>query len=491
MKRHVIFIFALTVLFCVTTAQAAERPWPQTAEALSRWQGEKQVTLRTDAPDPFASETVRGLLEMLLAEGYAVRTVRVDAKVDKGLILDYRTAGATPVLILSAAADGSILAMDRIGAAASGELPPPEPATPLAGMAVKPAPAPVRKAAGAEKADSGGTMISAPIELAGHPRGLATMGKGEEGTDRIVLLFDNRLEAIRLGAQGPEKVGICSSPVEGSRALHVDAGDLDGDGESEAVAVWAEDLRDIYQGTDSRVHAWVLDPTDQNADCRKSGDLSGYVRLIAGTAFWQEKGVHEPFTGKVRRLLEEDGGYRPGPAVPWAGRDLYAATPVSPDRALAWTESGKLNLVDRGTGKTVVGGTLLADLGTFEGSAVASRLESPEFRSGFSREDRILEKYYPLPRRMAVAGDGSIYTISRHRSGKVPFWASPSGSDTLVRIGLGGDHLSLERPFPEVDVYLIDFALIEREGSASTAVLLLNEKEDGSGKAYLLLQEAG
>lgn len=316
------------------------------------------------------------------------------------------------------------------------------------------------------------------------------MAGGEEGTSRIALLYDDRLETVRLGKQGLEKTGVCSSPIEGSRALHVDTGDLDGDGESEAVAVWAEDLRDIYQGTDSLVHAWVLDPTGPNGNCRRSGDLSGYVRLVADTAYWQEKGVHEPFSGAVRRLIAEDGGYRPGSAVPWAGRGLYAATPVSPDRALAWSESGKLQLVALGTGEAVVGGTLLADLGTFAGPAVASRLESPEFRSGFSREDRVLERYDPLSRRMTVAGDGAVYTISRHRSGKVPFWTGPSGSDSLVRIVREGGHLSLERPFPEVDVYLIDFALIEKDGKAPTAVLLLNEKEDGSGKAYLLPQEA-
>jgi hypothetical protein len=44
-----------------------------------------------------------------------------------------------------------------------------------------------------------------------------------------------------------------------------------------------------------------------------------------------------------------------------------------------------------------------------------------------------------------------------------------------------------EYPFAPVEAFIIDFALLS-EGGRTGALLLINEKEDAGGKAFLLFQ---
>lgn len=490
MKR-VVFIIGLVVLLSVTTGQAADPLWPKTAEAVSGWGGPKKVTLRTDVADPFASETVRSLLDMLLAKKFEVRAVPVDSEIREGLILDYRTGGDTHALILSAAADGTVLAIESLKRVAPAKGSPAEKKTalPSSGMQAAPAGTPERQA-GSEETGTVERWMTVPFEVTGEPRRLAFLGTDEEGRILIALHYDDRLDTVRVGPGGIETLQSCSPPLDRSRALYVEAVDPKSGGRPEVAAVWAADRGDIDYGTDSRIHAWVLGPEEREGACRgRSGDLSGYVRSVDDTLYWQEKGAHDPFTGPVRHLVAEKGSYRLATRAPWAGSDLYTATPVSPEKALVWSESGKLQVTDRATGGPLPGGTLLADLGNFTGPAVASRLETPEFRTGMAREDRVLETYRSLARRTSVAKEGTVYTFSRNRTKDIPFLRSPSGSDSLVRV-VTKEGPRLERPFPPISAFILDFALIEEQAGMPSAVVLFNEEEDGSGQAFIQVQQA-
>ncbi len=132
----------------------------------------------------------------------------------------------------------------------------------------------------------------------------------------------------------------------------------------------------------------------------------------------------------------------------------------------------------------------MGDFTALSGPEVAVRLETPEYRSGFEKEDQVKETYYPLPGRVAIGSDGAAYTVQRGRTEGVPMFGKPSGRDAVGRVVRDGERLLLEHPFAAVEAFILDFALVERSGPSLDALLLLNEKEDGSGRAYLLLQQA-
>lgn len=94
-----------------------------------------------------------------------------------------------------------------------------------------------------------------------------------------------------------------------------------------------------------------------------------------------------------------------------------------------------------------------------------------------------------VPRRMLPYA-GSLYTMVRGRDAGLPLVGRASGRDKLVQIVAVEAGLQARSPFAPVDAYILDFALWQSADGALQAVLLLNEKQDGSGRAYLQLQGA-
>lgn len=480
MKR--IFLITLCALLLLPATLFAEA-WPKVMAVLTGWEGPRQILLRTDLEDPLASMDVQDLLELLLEQGYVVVPGAREDRPAEGLILDLRTSAGGAVLALSRAGDGAILAFERGGAEQLAVRQPPSPAP--APEAQGPVSSP---ASPASVPDERADFPAGPLELPDQPRRIAFLGASGEGGVELALFSDEALTKVSVGGKGLLARSIRPTPAPAGRALHLDTGDLDGDGTPEVAAVWAEDRRGIYEGTESKIHGRIfrgesLDPLGQ--------DLEGYLRIVGGRALLQKKGAYTIFSGPVRPLVHENGAFNVNDrAVRWAHRDLFAATPVSAEEALAWNERGNLALVSLETGKTLPGGVLLEDLGEFAGPEVAVRLAIPEYRSGFSKEDRINEVFLPLPRRMAQGRDGAIHTVLRGRNEGLPLLGKPSGSDALVRIVRAEGGLRLERPFAGVDAFILDFALVDSPAGSQGAVLLLNEKADGSGQAYLLFQSA-
>lgn len=490
--RGVRWLGALVVLASGALAQAG--PWPKIEAAVTRWEGSRQMVLRTDLADPLSSDVVQALVEFLVEQGYTAVLAPVGAPATEGLVLDVRTAGGAVSVAATRAKDGAILAIerrevnpaDRSGtspaksAPAAGSRPSESPADP----SPPPPPSQMRRTAAAPALPVG------PLELAGRPRGLAFLGSSAGEILDLALLTDESLQVVRVSGQGQTLLAEFRPPVSSTRALHVDAGDLDGDGVTEVAAVWAEDVRGVDTGTDSRLHSWILACADGKIRLR-SDDLKSYVRIVGGRPYAQHRGAESAFAGPVLPLEEQGGHYAVGATpVPWAGRNLYVATPWSPNDAATWDPEDRLRLVELEAGAPLSSGLLLKNFGAFGGPEVAVRLSVPEFRSGFSQVDRVKEKLVALPRRVVQGADGSLYTIDRGYSKGLPLIGKASGRDALVRVVRRGEVLSADPSFGEVEAFLLDFSLVDEPSGVSAAILLLNDKEDGSGVGRLVVQQA-
>jgi hypothetical protein len=466
--------------------------WPKIEAALQAWQGPKQVLLCSSLADPLMSPLVQELLEELLEAGFVVVAGSPDAVAEAGLVIDVRSAESMEVLALRRAADGAIIAFERNCKQVA------QPAEPAAATAVRapgsapaavtpplaafyPAPAPVVGAVSRPAAP-----LYGPLVLAGRPRSLALLAGGGGGGLELALLYDRQLLHCRLEEAGLVTVNKLTPSFTASRALHLDAADLDGDGTRELAVVWAEDVQGIYQGTDSQPHGMLLAADLQPA----APEQVGYIRLSGKQAVLQRRGPHVPFAGPVVPLTLQDGAWQLGGAeLSWGG-PIFACTPLDERSALGYDERGRLLLLERRAGRALPGGLLLDDLGSFAGPQIAVRLEHPQYRSGFSKEGIVREEYHALPPRLTVTADGVAYTVRRGRSAGLALLGKSSGQDRVVRIVRRGGQLLLEQPFAGVDAYILDFALLERPGRKPAAILLLNDREDGEGRAHLLIQES-
>ncbi|GAB4256176.1 hypothetical protein [Deferrisoma sp.] len=457
--RRPIFPFWMVILAAWAGIATGADLWADVARVLEGWRGEKTATIRTGS-DLLAAPETRALLRRFTERGFAVIPAAPEGHPSTGLVVDVRREGERWIAAVRRASDGAFLALDEAG--------PPEPGP----EGAPPAPRPAGQAAPAPGPSPERPPAARTVELSDRPRGLCAVG-GE-----IALLYDDRVVRAALGTDGLRELARFPAPVRPSRALWIDAGDADGDGTPELAVTWAEDVAQVYEGTDSRPRSVVLTwPGLEPA----SEVLPGYLRIVGGRALFQRRGRFSAFEGPVSALAPEGGRWQVRGAADWlADHALYEATPLPDGRWLSHRPGERWRL--QGPGGTPGRGVLLADLGPFPGPAVAVRLETPEFRSGFEKEDRVTERWVGLPRRVIVdPATGSIYTIRRGRSPGLPLVGRPSGADAVVRLEPGGGGLAAEEPYGRVELFVLDFALLDGGGT----VLLANEREDGRGAAFL------
>ncbi|NOY44203.1 MAG: hypothetical protein GXP50_01935 [Deltaproteobacteria bacterium] len=457
MRRLMLLICTVLVVAWTGPAASAEG-WKGVSRALDAWQGEKTAVIRGAGADPLAVPQVRELLRLFTQRGFVVVPATSEGQSPgRGLILDLRKEGDSWVAALRRASDGAFLALDEARPTRPAAVPSPSPSpptTPPQTTAEVPAP------------------VARTVELQEAPQRVVVVG------DELVLLYDDRVVRAEIVSGALRELARFQVPVRPSRALWLDVGDLDRDGTPEVAVTWAEDVQQVYEGTDSWPHSWVLAWPDL---APRSEDLTGYLRIVHGRAFLQRRGRFSAFKDGVLSVSMEAGQWQPGTATPWLqGHTIYDATPLPGGGWVSHRSGQRWRLADA-DGRS--GPVLLADLGRFRGPAVAVRLENPEFRSGFEKEDRVTERWVPLPRRVAVSPDGGVYTIRRGRTPGLPLVGRPSGSDAVVRIRLGSDAMGVEEPFGAVELFLMDFGLL---GDGRNGVVLLgNEREDGRGTAYL------
>ncbi|GAB6061935.1 hypothetical protein [Deferrisoma palaeochoriense] len=455
--------FALATLAILLACPAWAAPWQKIAAALDRWGRPGTAALRAPGAEPLAEPAIRDLVGVFTDRGFVVIPAVNGGGVppDASLTVEVRREDGRWVAALRRTSDGAFLALDEAGPPEPGSKGTPPPAPRPAGQAAPaPSPSPERPPA------------ARTVELSDRPRGLCAVG-GE-----IALLYDDRVVRAAMGPDGLRELARFPAPVRPSRALWIDAGDADGDGTPELAVTWAEDVSQVYEGTDSRPRSVVLTwPGLEPA----SEVLPGYLRIVGGRALFQRRGRFSAFEGPVAALAPEGGRWQVRGAADWpADHALYEATPLPDGRWLSHRPGERWRL--QGPGGTPGRAVLLTDLGRFPGPAVAVRLETPEFRSGFEKEDRVTERWVGLPRRVIVdPATGAIYTIRRGRSPGLPLVGRPSGADAVVRLEPGGGGIAAEEPYGRVELFVMDFALADDGG----AVLLANEREDGRGAAFL------
>ncbi len=325
------------------------------------------------------------------------------------------------------------------------------------------------------------------IELEGRPLRVAVLER--DGDIDVLLLRDRELERFRLEGRSLARRGAFRSPPRRSRPLLLDAAANPAGGDPLVAVVFGEDVQSVDQGTDTWLHAFVLSAQADGGLSSWSDDLRAYLRITGGKIHLQRRGTYELVEGPVRPVEESSGRYLPTRAeTPWAARWLLDATPLPGGReALAWDGTRPM-VVKLERFARVPGGSILGDLGNVVEPQVAIRLERPLFRMGMDKEGKVLENWHPVPRRVIVATDGAAYTVLRERT-KGGLLGRASGQDAVVRLDWSGGQLSVSRPYAGVEAFVLDFALVERSGGRPAALLLVNDKDDGSGRAHLLFQE--
>ncbi len=495
---------------------------PRIADALARWSGEKKILLRSPAPDPLALPAVQTLLDEALAQGFEVTPAETTATAKQGLVVDLRLSGGETALILSRAEDGAIFTMDRVAKDLQAPSPSPDatsaagtaPIAPVGPVAASPpastlAQSPADRTHAASFSPSGQAIPGRPLgasqpqplppeppgrfepllfDLAQPATRIAAINVADPSESGVILQFADRLELWALGKGALVLRSSYRPPLDAARPLYLGAADLDSDGQDEVVAVWGRDDRGIYQATRTEPHAWILELSGHQL-VAATDDLNSYLRIVDNRLYLQRGGSDTAFSDGVRPVAFQNGRYQVGDeATPWGKRDLYAATPLDDEVAFAWNDQQRPLLVDRKTGQSLQGTTLLKDFGPDLGPTVAVPLPNPEYRSGWGKEDIIREKEMPLGRRVTLR-QGDIFTIMRGRSSGAPLIGNTTGADRIVRLHPGGRDLAFSGAPASLEAFILDFSLLGTAGNTPKIFLLINEKENGRGKAYLAVAD--
>jgi hypothetical protein len=458
---------------------------------------------------------------MLLHKGFAVHTAEQEGAAD-GLILKRHKGANGTRLVLSRARDGALLALEDLASAESND---------NAADAVPEASAPHDKqgsTSSSEKKVLSTASISQSsaeplriestprdhtlrvrsvspspvgsdllIDLPGAPRSIATWAGAQaaQGDFHLFALYDAKLTHFCYRSGHLEQIADFVPPVSVSRGLRLECHDLDEDGIPELAPVWVEDIYSVDEGTESRVHAWVVELEPDGEMRVASADLEGYLALVDEQLYVQERGEHSTFASPVYRVEFGGEAYgRSSAPVTQAQHWVFNHAPwPDHDRVLIWNDDQRLVLATRSasgdkSASQSATGTLLADFGTYVGASIYVPLEKPEYRSGFSAQDKVMARKVHVPRRMLPLGD-ALYTLARGREAGLPLVGKPSGRDKLVQINVAHTGLQARFPFDPVDAFILDFDILEHQKGHQGAFLLLNEKQDGTGRAYLQVQE--
>lgn len=473
-----IILFGLLVCLLVnfshpTSLMAGE--WPNLEKVLEAWQGDKEVHLIVEGNDPLGDPKLLSLVETFLKHGFAVHPSAGKTPPEMGLVAELKHTQTPPLVVMYRASDHSIVALERM---VEQNLK----VTTAETIAVD-----TRFTKRSERAQTQSLKDRrrVPIALKDSPVSLSWLAGSPRDGGKLALLTDDGVSIYRLNGQQLQRVASEPPPRRGMRPLFLSQGDVDNDGVSELAAVWAEDVHDIYAGTDSKVWSELF--TGVELELTRLALLPGYVRLFQTSGVIQQRGPYRPFVGDIQQLHKGRTEIGAGQALPWGGQNIFSLTPWTEGNGLAWLKTGELATLALADGTPLPGGTPLENFGDYRGRQIAIRLENPEFRSGFEKEDKVMETYVSLPPRLSRDGAGSIFTISRDRRPGNLLLGQPYGEDRLVRLTKLSDDLAIDFPCDPVEAFIVDFALVSADNQTG-ALLLLNEKEDASGKAFLLYQ---
>ncbi len=510
-------VFLLLFVSCVLASMAVASNWPQLEKRLEAWDGAKDVQLPPGV-DPLEDPVFAPVVEMLLHAGFAVRTDGDTATAD-GLVLNQRQSGEAVKIVLTRARDGALLAVESslrpaVFSPRANSL---STTTNVGGghFGVSAQHLRIKSSATANtmgiRSEAGYLSgVQMLVDIPGQPRSIAawplisSMPDAGDTGFHLFALYDKELVHFhyyfnrRSNARSShlERIATFSPATRVSRALRLACVDLDGDNRPELAPVWVEDVHSVDAGTDSRLHSWVVGVNPDGSMQERSADLKGYLAEDNGKLNLQHRGEYSAFKSAVYAVSGGGGDQKrqyTRSAEPIAETGHWVLNHLrwpDSDRILIWNDDERLMLgayPGNVAADNYAGGTLLADFGFYQGTTIYIPLQEPEYRGGFSVHDRIKERKEHVPRRM-LSHAGSIFTTVRGRDAGLPLVGRASGRDKLVQIVAVETGLQARSPFAPVDAFILDFALWQGADGGLQTVLLLNEKQDGSGRAYLQLQ---
>ncbi len=474
-KASSYFMLPFLLILCLTCNLFAGS-LPNLEKALESWEGAKEVQIQGEKDDLLGSAEILPIIEVFLKYDFAVSPATDEAASTDGLLVEIRSVQPVQTLVvLKRASDNAIIAMERVAKSDQPVVMPP-----VAAQVAQPA-VPYYPATYAASRPS---TNSALIPLDGAPVSLVWLGESHGGGN-LAVLSDAGVTLYQVLDKQLQKHSVMAPPRNGLRPLRLSRGDIDGDGSFELAAVWAEDHTSIYEGTDSSIWSQLFELEQDKLI--SLGMQRGYVRLMRSGGAIQQRGAYSPFSGPVNKLLYQQKQVTSGQPLLWGGQNIFAMTSWGDGSGLTWLKPGKLAMISLKSGELLPGGTLMENFGDLPVAQIAVRLEEPEYRSGFAKEDKVTETYVALPPRLARSSADSMLTIYRGRKAATLLFGQPSGSDQLVRLKKKQGELVLEYSFPPVQSFIIDFATMPEKDDSET-LLLLNEKDDASGQAFLLYQ---
>jgi hypothetical protein len=513
------------ILLGIALGTAAFAAWPQVEKRLDAWEGAREVHLPAGT-DPVGDPVFAPLVGMLLDKGYAVHT-RPAQDMQEGLILTRHEGPGGERLLLTRARDGALLALEPLKSSAADAVSRNQSIATQKGVQAaerekNTSNGPVARVLATSQSSEQRTGRVQPLhiesnaqertmrvgtntgvtgadallsDIPGTPRSIVSWAEPEASAHAFHLfaLYDTRLAHFIWRSGNLEQISEFTPPAQVSRALRLECSDLDGDGNPQLAPVWVEDIYSVDEGTESRLHSWVVEVDAEGEMMAGSADLEGYLALMDEKLYLQQRGEYRTFEPDVYALEFADGKYRRSAAPVTRARHWIFNHARWPDREriLIWNDDQRLVLAARAGTDSENSyrstGTLLSDFGTYAGVSIYVPMEEPEYRSGFSAHDKVMARKVQVPRRMHACND-TLFTLARGREAGMPLVGRPSGRDRLVQIDLASSGLQARFPFAPVDAFILDFDILERTDGTRQAVLLLNEEADGNGRAYVQVQ---
>lgn len=468
-------------LLSVAWLPNAYAEWTQTEKTLTAWNHSKTIDFIISGNDDGLVLESLELSQRLVSLGYQVTLGRHADAPASALELRLTVEDRTATLVLNRTRDGITISAEQRNLAevtpSTVAIAPIAPIVPIA----------ANKASLSRLRSAGNYVRDRSIDLNRQPVRIVSLNQSNPDILRVALLDATGLSVYDIDStQALKPVAEFRPPNANLSGLYLDAGDIDADGHAEIVAVWGENNLSGFDGIDTKLHAWVFALND-GALRVVSDDLQGYLRINNNAAYFQQRGVYQPFSGPVYKLETHNGQFVAAKTPVLLGLgNIYQNTPIDNDSALSWDDSNRLvHLSGIAQSQTAAVDEAYSEaLGEITFPVVYVKLEKQEYLLGFSVSDRVQEQAIPLARRVLMDGD-TAYTQVRNRDTSL-FKLNAEGADRIVAIDTRSGQMS--EPFSAVSSFILDFTLSQGLNDSRVAILLLNDKADGSGKSSLRIQ---
>lgn len=463
----------ITWLLSVAWLPTANAQWTQTEKTLIAWDDSKTIDFIIAGDNGRLALESQRLLRRLVDLGYQVTLGRDADSPVSALELRLTVADNMATLVLNRTRDGITIGAEQRD---------------LAGVIPSTVVIATNKSAPLSRQRSVGNYVrDRTIDLNRRPLRIVSLHQSNSDILRVALLDEKGLSVYDIdNTYGLKLVAEFRPSNVNLSALYIDSGDIDADGHAEIVAVWGENNLSGFDGIDTKLHAWVF-KMDEGVLQTASDDLQGYLRINNNAAYLQQRGVYQPFSGAVYQLENNNGRFGVGKTPTFLGLgNIYQDTPVDNDSALSLDDSNRLiylsGLAQSPTATVNV--PYSEALGEITFPVVYVKLEEQEYLLGFAESDRVKEQAMPLARRVLMDGD-TAYTQVRGRNTTL-FRLKAEGTDRIVAFDIRSGYMS--EPFSAVGRFIVDFTLSRGPNDTRVAILLLNDKPDGSGKSSLRIQ---